>query len=376
MEMEELKMRLSLCVIAKNEEKRIDEFFKNVRSLVDEIVLVDTGSNDRTIDIAKQKADKVIKLDFFDSFSAARNISLENASGDWALILDIDEIIFASDFIKIRDEIAKERGEAYRLPRYNYIGNGCWSTSSIYKLVKLGKGIRYSRKVHESIRDSLTNSEVETLPAIVHHFPDASNQKNTLYSRWLKDYLRDNPSDIHAQTHLIRELFVIGKIDEAFKVAQEVEACRNDDDRLYTYLGYMYIQLNELERAEKCFNRIYKNLDKKTNTLPDSVAAGLSIIYYKMQQYEESLRICLKQINKTPNMAHLYLNCAANYFSLGKEEEGKKYFEKASQLNPLIKSNRIFFSKNLMKNSIYAFDNVVLEDCYSLYKNKGGNKND
>ncbi len=84
---------ISVCIIAKNEEKRIEKCLRSVKPYGFEIVVVDTGSADRTKEIAAAYADKVLDFVWCDDFSAARNFSLREASNDWILMLDCDEWI-------------------------------------------------------------------------------------------------------------------------------------------------------------------------------------------------------------------------------------------------------------------------------------------
>jgi glycosyltransferase involved in cell wall biosynthesis len=111
---------LSLCMIAKNEEKQIARCLGSAKNFVDEIIVVDTGSNDRTVEIAKQFGAKVVSHEWKDDFSDARNVSLEHASGDWILVIDSDETISKEDLEKIRQLIKDENGDAYKLTQRNY----------------------------------------------------------------------------------------------------------------------------------------------------------------------------------------------------------------------------------------------------------------
>src|SRR3990167_5438874 len=91
------KQTLSLCMIVKNEEKYLEQCLNSVKDLVDEIIIVDTGSTDKTKEIWK-KFDFAHKIKFFDfkwidDFSAARNESLKHAAKDWILVLDADEVL-------------------------------------------------------------------------------------------------------------------------------------------------------------------------------------------------------------------------------------------------------------------------------------------
>ena len=83
--------KLSLCMIVKNEEKFLAGCLESVKNIVDEIIIVDTGSTDKTIEIANSYNAKVYHFEWKNDFSLARNESIKHATGDWILILDADE---------------------------------------------------------------------------------------------------------------------------------------------------------------------------------------------------------------------------------------------------------------------------------------------
>lgn len=84
---------ISVCIIAKNEEARIEQCLKSIKPCGFEIVVVDTGSTDRTKEIAAGYADKVLDFAWCDDFSAARNFSLREASNNWIFMIDCDETV-------------------------------------------------------------------------------------------------------------------------------------------------------------------------------------------------------------------------------------------------------------------------------------------
>lgn len=88
---------ISVCIIAKNEEKRIEKCLASIKPYGFEIIVVDTGSTDRTKEIASQYADKVLDFVWCDDFSAARNFSLREASNNWIFMMDCDEWIKVID---------------------------------------------------------------------------------------------------------------------------------------------------------------------------------------------------------------------------------------------------------------------------------------
>ena len=93
-------MYITQCIIAKNEEDNIGYCLSHLKSVADEQIVVDTGSNDRTVEVAKELGAKLFYFDWIDDFSAARNYALEKAKGDWIVFLDCDEY-FTDDSIPL-----------------------------------------------------------------------------------------------------------------------------------------------------------------------------------------------------------------------------------------------------------------------------------
>jgi glycosyltransferase involved in cell wall biosynthesis len=108
------QVSLSLCMIVKNEELNIGRSLESVQPLVDEMIVVDTGSTDRTKDIAKELGAKVYDFAWTDSFADARNFALSKATSDWILILDADEVISASDHEALKKLITDSKDETNR----------------------------------------------------------------------------------------------------------------------------------------------------------------------------------------------------------------------------------------------------------------------
>src|SRR3989442_13801447 len=96
-------MGISLCMIVKNEEDWVTEAVESVRSIVDEVIIVDTGSTDATPDRLASLGAKTLKTQWNDSFADARNASLAQATEDWILVLDADERIAPRDLPCIKD---------------------------------------------------------------------------------------------------------------------------------------------------------------------------------------------------------------------------------------------------------------------------------
>lgn len=116
-------MNLSLCMIVKNEEAVLQESLSQVGRYVTEIIVVDTGSSDRTKEIAQSFGAQVYDFPWCDDFSAARNFSLEKASNDWVLVLDADEIITDFKVNQIRKFIQADQAMVGRIKLINILSD-------------------------------------------------------------------------------------------------------------------------------------------------------------------------------------------------------------------------------------------------------------
>ena len=100
-------VKISACVIVKNEEKNLPRWLESGKRLAEEIIVVDTGSSDATVSIAEAAGAKVFHFPWIDDFAAAKNFALEQASGDWVIFPDADETFTAEDAPKVREWIRR-----------------------------------------------------------------------------------------------------------------------------------------------------------------------------------------------------------------------------------------------------------------------------
>ena len=112
---------ISVCIIAKNEEKMIADCLESVKSIADEIILVDTGSTDATKKIASSYTDKIYNYEWKDDFAAARNFGLEKAISEFLLVIDCDERLVNPDLVKSTLSKASENvgGVMVKVVSYN-----------------------------------------------------------------------------------------------------------------------------------------------------------------------------------------------------------------------------------------------------------------
>ena len=144
---------ISVCIIAKNEEKHIEECCKRLKPYGFEIVLVDTGSTDHTVELAKRYTDRIFHFDWCSDFSAAKNFAMEKASQDWILSIDCDEYIESLNLTSLKTCMKTHPTAAGRiLIRNRFTENG----QTAYEQVRVSRFVNrrcyhFEGAVHEQL---------------------------------------------------------------------------------------------------------------------------------------------------------------------------------------------------------------------------------
>lgn len=151
-------LRLSLCMIVKDEEEMLPRCLAAAAPAVDEIVIVDTGSTDRTIEIARELGATVIEREWTGSFSDARNASFDAATGDWLMFLDADEVLVEQDVERLRALRGQTWREAFYLTGISWtgeLGDGTAATHTALRVFRARPEYRFSGRLHEQIAETL-----------------------------------------------------------------------------------------------------------------------------------------------------------------------------------------------------------------------------
>jgi tetratricopeptide (TPR) repeat protein len=149
---------VSLCMIVRDEEEMLAACLESCREAVSEMIVVDTGSSDRTVEIAESFGARVIHFAWTGNFSDARNVGIDAASGDWILWLDADEQLEPGDALRLGDLTCEPWREAHWLVETNYTGQHEGGTASQHLALRLFRNrpdYRFSLAVHEQIRNSM-----------------------------------------------------------------------------------------------------------------------------------------------------------------------------------------------------------------------------
>ncbi|MEC2873313.1 glycosyltransferase family 2 protein, partial [Bacillus cereus] len=159
---------ISLCMIVKNEESNIANCLKSAQGVVDEIIIVDTGSTDDTIAICETFNAKILNFKWNNSFAEARNFGLKQAKGDWILWLDADEEIDIEDGKKLKKCLKKLKNEKLlSVHLINYIGkekniNQTFQIAHT-RLFKNHLGFKFNQNVHEILNAEEVLGEIQEI---------------------------------------------------------------------------------------------------------------------------------------------------------------------------------------------------------------------
>jgi len=215
-----------------------------VKDLVHEIVVVDTGSTDRTIDIAKVYGAKICHHPWEDDYSKHRNQSISYATGEWILIMDADEVIAKRDMDKIRRALNTVRADGFFFTLRNYEGTSNLAnltlnpgdyeegegfpgfiSSDLIRLFRNDHQIYFTGQVHETVTQSILQSKKTTFNTgiPIHHYGkvrwDRVKRKQNSYLTLGLKRLDENPHDPVAYKGLSDQLLELGLSQEALDIA-------------------------------------------------------------------------------------------------------------------------------------------------------------
>lgn len=218
-----LAASVSLCMIVRNEEANLPASLGAVRDLVDERVVVDTGSTDRTEQLARELGAQVYDFPWCDDFSAARNETLRHATGQWVLWLDADDRLDAANRERLKTLLAGLRDErAVYLMRCESLAGTLGTTVGDHpRLFRRLPGVHWEYRVHEQILPSMNalGMEIRRSDVVIRHDgycdPQLTRAKDLRNLRLLEMDARDRPDDAWTLYYLGQTLVLVGRAAEA-----------------------------------------------------------------------------------------------------------------------------------------------------------------
>jgi tetratricopeptide (TPR) repeat protein len=260
-------MTLSFCAIVKNEAENLPRCLKSVQSVVDQIVILDTGSTDQTVTIAQSFGAEVHHFPWNNSFADARNQALKYVTGDWVLVLDADEVLNPPIVPSLQQAMGQPQAIVINLIRQE-IGAVQSPYSLVSRLFRRHPDVYFSRPYHAMVDDSVAallqrepHWQVINLPdvAILHYGYEpgtiASRDKLQKARQTMEGFLAAHPQDPYVCAKLGALYVQMGDVTQGLALLlQGLQSGQGDPPVLYElhyHLGIAYRQSGNLSLAEQ-----------------------------------------------------------------------------------------------------------------------------
>jgi len=345
-----LNLKLSLCMIVKDEAKNLKDCIHSVKRVVDEVVVVDTGSTDQTKEIANELGAKVYDFTWCDDFSAARNESIRHATGDYILWLDADDRVDESEVEKIR---RLKGGFPFRKNEaYYFIIN---SQSPIdgetlfyqIRIFPKADGVKFEGKIHEQVVYNLQRLGLRLVNTDIHvrhsGYQDLTTiqEKSERNLRILLKELEKDPENLPLHFYTSRTLSGMGRPGEAvfhMRKITENEWIEKNEKQFFMdaslLLGKYYVELKLYDEAVSIFKNLSNKYEKKS-----LIHFCLGESLFMVKDYKgaiESLRksllfpinVSLLPINPDQIRYSQYQTLAQCYLETGETETAKEILSK------------------------------------------------
>jgi len=294
-------MTLSLCMITRNEGHRLARCLSSVRNYVDEIVLVDTGSSDQTVALARQWGAKVSHYTWDDDFSKARNQSLELAAGDWVFFMDGDEELVPGSGEILQKTVRQNEYEAFFVQVINTTETNSSLKLPSIRLFRNRSCYRFQGRIHEQI-----------IPSIMEHSPQASIGQSEV--EILHHGYNANEANIPAKSR--RNLNILESYPDQHK-----------DSFYYYNLGSEYLRAGQREKALSCFERSVQQTPPRQGFAPMLVKKTV-ITLMELRKYKEAIRQLGYYQTIYPDFNDLLMLEAVCYLNIGRFSQAAHILEK------------------------------------------------
>lgn len=300
-------MDLSLCMIVKNEETSLPQTLESVRGVVDECIVLDTGSTDRTVEIAQEFGASVYHFEWCNDFSVARNEALNYVKGKWVLVLDADEVLTPDIVPEMKQAMNSDRNLVINLVRQE-VGASQSPYSLVSRLFRNHPKVRFSRPYHAMVDDS-----VQTL---LQHEP-----------KWNVIAL-SNVAILH-YGYQPGAIAALDKYNRARTAMEGFLATHPHDPYVCSKLGALYIQVGQVNEGIELLERGLKSPQLETSLLFE-LHYHLGNAYTRLKQFQlgaDHYQAAIQQPILSQLKLGAYNNLGNLLFSVGDLATAKKAYE-------------------------------------------------
>lgn len=329
---------VSVCMIVKNEAPFLPRCLSHLKEYADEIIVVDTGSTDTTVSIARSYTPHVFRYVWKDDFSDARNFSLTHATGDWILVLDADEVISPEDFAHLRGLVEAPVYDAYTIIQRNYtlspeniawvpltektpysLDFGGYYDVTITRLFRNHQGYTFQGVVHEDISPSIValHKAIGASPIVMHHYQAAKDselhrQKKLYYLTLLEKKVLQFPTakTYHDLGILYKTYTVhIGKAISCFEKVLELEPT---NIRAYINLSSCYATQGKIKEALLSLEKA--QLQQQVGPYQYTIYTNMGTLYLRARYFKMAIDYFQRAISINPSRAEAYINLGGVYY--------------------------------------------------------------
>jgi len=353
-------IKLSLAIITKDAAEYLKRCLESVKDVVDEIVVVDTGSSDNTIEIAKSFTDKVYEFKWIDDFSAARNYSFSKSTGDFILWLDSDDVIYPEDIEKIKniDYSDKEIIIADYIYAHDEFGNSI-STVPRERIVKRSLNLKWEQPIHEYLR---LNGKTWKADFVVHHTKMGSTSERNI--RILEKVVKKDKNNARNVYYLAKEYYDSEMYNKAISMFKKFVNMNNgwweNKYKAYYFLALCYLKLKSKDYEKNFKKYIFKSIEIEERRAEPYYLLGDYFVEHNL--WEKAIHWYLTAANCKRGTGLLdayepsyytwkpWLSLCVAYNAIGKIKEAYDANEKVLQYRP--KDSRAINNKKILENAL------------------------
>ena len=324
---------LSVCMIVKNEEKVLERCLRSIHGIADEIIVVETGSTDKTKEIALQYTDKVYDFEWANDFAKARNYAASKATGEWILAIDADEYVDRDQFEKFKEQLKTDPPnlEINAVEIISFVGRKAEFTfKNLHaRFYKNNSKIKYFRPIHEDLK----------------YIDDREYQLGVV------------------DLQLFHSGYMKGTIQEKEKSKRNLPLLLNLENKKsidYFYIGNEYRNLGDLDKAILYYQKAYKERESDQAEYILQLLIFLIDALYKKKRYREALEVIQSCEIAYPKLADFKYYKGLIYQAQNKYNKAKSIFEH-------ILSNKYRLSARSEEFKEYA----PLVNLANIYEEKG-----
>ena len=366
-------MELSLCMIVRNEEKNLERCLRSVKDAVDEIIILDTGSTDRTKEIALRYTQSVHDYAWRDDFAAARNASFALATKPFILWLDADDVIDPPEREKLMalKERLSDCVDAVMMP-YHYAFSDSGDPLLIFereRIVRRAAGFSFSGVVHEAM--AVSGNVIHADIAIRHtgKHGESSNRRNlAICEGWIKKGREFEPRDQYYYARELKSAGEYGRAEKEFAVFLSMGGWAVNRQDALLERGACLVQLGRFGEAKQSYFSALENDEPRAETL-----CALGECFLKEEKlraaamwYRAALLCRMPQDRRVFTFPDAYgyvplMQLCMILSRLGEEEEACRMNEQALLLrpgDPAALYNRAYFARRLQKERQNQGENV------------------